>query len=133
MMQQLIYVSSATPGHAPADVPAILAVSRRNNRASGLTGMLYADARRYLQVIEGEAADVEATFQRIAADPRHRAIVVLSRREIAEREFGSWEMAHAAPGHDTDALMARVEALAAAASPTVRATFTGFVEARRAA
>lgn len=131
-MQQLIYVSSVAPGAAPVDVAEILAVSRRNNRRAGLTGMLYADPRRFLQVIEGEARDVEATFARISADPRHRAIVVLSRREIKEREFGAWEMAHAAPGHDADALMAQVEALAAAASPSVRATFTGFVEARRA-
>ncbi|PCD03147.1 activator of photopigment and puc with BLUF domain protein [Sphingomonas spermidinifaciens] len=131
-MFQLVYVSSVAAGQ-PIDIDAILSISRRNNRIAGLTGMLYADARRFLQVLEGEEVDVIATFERIKADPRHRAVVVLSRRHIAAREFGAWEMAHAAPGHDADALLARVEALSAGASPTVRATFAGFVEARRAA
>lgn len=132
-MYQLVYVSSAAPGPEPIDLDAILTVSRRNNRAAGLTGMLYADPRRFLQVLEGEEVEVLATFERIKSDPRHRAVVVLSRRQIAAREFGAWEMAHAAPGHDADALLARVEALAAGAAPSVRATFAGFVEARRAA
>lgn len=132
-MHQLVYVSSAAPGQPATDIAAILDISRRNNRAAGLTGMLYADARRFLQVLEGDEREVEAAFARIKADPRHRAVVVLSRCTIAAREFGAWEMAHAEPGHDAEALMARVEALAAGASPAVRATFAGFVEARRAA
>ena len=131
-MFQLVYVSSVASGQT-IDVGDILAVSRRNNRIAGLTGMLYADSRRFLQVLEGEERDVQAPFERIRADPRHRAVVVLSRREIAAREFGAWEMAHAAPGHDADALLARVDALASGASAAVRATFAGFVEARRAA
>lgn len=131
-MFQLVYVSSVASGQT-IDVREILAVSRRNNRIAGLTGMLYADSRRFLQVLEGDERDVMATFERIKADPRHRAVVVLSRREIPEREFGAWEMAHAEPGHDADALLARVDALALGASAAVRATFAGFVEARRAA
>jgi hypothetical protein len=131
-MFQLVYVSSVAAGQ-PADIAAILAASRRNNRLAGLTGMLYADQRRFLQVLEGDEVDVVKAFERIRADPRHRAVVVLSRRTIAAREFGEWEMAHAAPGHDADALLTRVETLAAGASPAVRATFEGFVEARRAA
>lgn len=132
-MHQLVYVSSATPDAGSIDIQSILDSSRRNNRIAGLTGMLYADRRRFLQVLEGDEADVTATFKRIEADPRHRAVVVLSRRTIDRREFGEWEMAHAAPGHDADALMLRVADLAAGASPAVRATFEGFVEARRAA
>lgn len=132
-MFQLVYVSSGVPAREPVDIDAILITSRRNNRIAGLTGMLYADQRRFLQVLEGDEPDVNATFERIRADPRHRAVVVLSRRTIAAREFGEWEMAHAAVGHDAEALLARVAALAANAAPQVRATFEGFVEARRAA
>ncbi len=131
-MFQLFYVSSVASGQT-IDVGDILAVSRRNNRIAGLTGMLYADSRRFLQVLEGEERDVQAPFERIRVEPRHRAGVDLSRREIAAREFGAWKMAHAAPGHDADALLARVDALASGASAAVRATFAGFVEARRAA
>jgi hypothetical protein len=132
-MYQLVYVSTAARGQSLEDVDAILKVSRRNNVRDGLTGMLYADDRRFLQALEGEEAHVMAAFTRIQKDPRHRAVVVLSRRTVAAREFGAWEMAHAGPGHDADGMVDKVGRLAAGASPAIKATFEGFLEARRAA
>ena len=131
-MLQLVYISSANPAGA-IDVAPILQASRRNNVRDGLSGLLYADGRRFLQVLEGEPEAVEAAFARISADPRHRAVVVLSRREIATREFGDWAMAHRAPGDDADAFIARIDTLASGASPDVRATFTSLARHRRAA
>jgi hypothetical protein len=132
-MLQLVYVSSATPNAAPADPAAILAVSRTNNRRDSITGLLYSDGTRFLQALEGPADKVEAAFARIKQDERHRAVVILSRREIDAREFGDWEMAHRMPGADADRFIARVSELAANASPNVRATFESFAQVRRAA
>lgn len=129
-MLQIVYISSAT---GAADTAAILAASRRNNARDGITGLLYADGRRFLQALEGEAPAVEAALARIAADPRHRAIVILSSREIEHREFGSWAMAERVEGVDADDFVARVEALVADAAPAVRATFDGMARLRRAA
>ena len=131
-MLQLVYISSAHPAGS-VDVAPILDVSRRNNVRQGLSGLLYADGRRFLQVLEGEAEAVEAAFTRISADPRHRAVVVLSRRTIAVREFGEWAMAHRAPSDDADAFIARIDALAEGAAPAVRATFSSLARFRRAA
>ena len=131
-MLQLVYISSAHPA-GTGDVASILQVSRRNNVRDGLSGLLYADGRRFLQVLEGEPEAVETAFARISADPRHRAVVVLSRREIAVREFGDWAMAHRAPGEDADAFIARIDALSGKASPDVQATFASFARLRRAA
>ncbi|MBO9712605.1 BLUF domain-containing protein [Sphingomonas sp.] len=131
-MFQLVYVSSVVPETAP-DPEAILRVSRVNNARDGITGLLYSDERRFLQVLEGEPLAVEQAFARIQLDPRHRAIVVLLRREIEAREFGDWAMAHRTPGDDADAFIARVAELVAHAAPAVRGTFQGFAEARRAA
>ena len=78
-MLQLVYISSAV---GKPDVGAILAVSRRNNARDDVTGLLYADGVRFLQALEGPADKVEAAFARIGADPRHRAVVVLSRRTV---------------------------------------------------
>jgi hypothetical protein len=129
---QLVYVSSVNPGVVVA-IEAILATSQRNNARDGITGLLYADRARFLQALEGPAAAVEAAFARIQADPRHRAIVALSRREIEVREFGSWNMAHRAPGSDADAFIAHVAMLAENASANIRATFEGFAQTRRGA
>lgn len=131
-MLQLVYVSSVTPG-SPADPAAILSVSRTNNRRDGITGLLYSDNARFLQALEGPADKVEAAIERIRCDLRHRAIVILSRREIVAREFGDWEMAHYLPGTDAERFIDRVSDLAAGAAPDVRATFEGFVKLRRAA
>lgn len=131
-MLQLVYVSSANPRES-VDPAGILAVSRRNNRRDAVTGLLYADHARFLQVLEGPEDKVEAAFARIQADTRHRALVILSRRSVEVREFGDWDMAHYAPGDDSDRLIERVSHLAQGASPDVRATFEGFVKLRRAA
>lgn len=131
-MLQIMYISSAAD-IAPIDVAQILTVSRRNNDRDGVTGFLYADGRRFLQVLEGPADAVERAFVRIGTDPRHRAVVTLLRREIAAREFGDWAMAHHMPGGDTDALLAQIAERLEAASPNVRATFEGFAKIRRAA
>lgn len=129
-MLQLIYISSAANNPSTAE---ILNVSRRNNRQDGISGLLYADGRRFLQALEGPPEEVEAAFARIARDPRHRAAVVLSRRTVDRREFGEWDMAERKPGEESKVFLARVEVLIADADPSVQATFGGLVRLRHAA
>ncbi|RYE03621.1 MAG: BLUF domain-containing protein [Sphingomonadales bacterium] len=128
-MLQLVYVSSANPREV-VDPARILATSRRNNHRDSITGLLYSDSARFLQVLEGPEAKVEEAFARIQADPRHRALVILSRRTIDAREFGEWDMAHYTPGTDAEAFIERISTLTADATPDVRGTFEGFAQAR---
>lgn len=92
-MRQITYISSARPEVGQQDIDSILARSRLNNGGAGITGLLLYDGRRFLQALEGPDDAVHSTFARIKADPRHRAVVLLSSREIDEREFGEWAMA----------------------------------------
>lgn len=132
-MLQLIYVSSINPKTGGVDPAPILVTSRRNNARNQITGVLYSDGSRFLQVLEGPEEAVEQTLKRIQRDTRHRAIVVLSRRAVHRREFGDWQMAHRTPGEDADAFVTRVGKIVSRASDDVRATFQGFAEVRRAA
>lgn len=132
-MRQLLYISSRNPREGNTDVIAILAQSQRNNRAAGVTGLLWTDGTRFLQVLEGEPDAVEATYARIAADRRHAAIVVLQDRTVEAREFGDWSMARRGPGDTPDGFDARMQAALGTASPAVRGTFMGLIAARRAA
>ncbi|MFW2830549.1 BLUF domain-containing protein [Sphingomonas sp. ID0503] len=135
-MFQLTYISTAAYD-LPADaVDGILATSRRNNAERGITGLLVHDGKRFLQALEGEQEEVETTFDRIVEDGRHRAVVILSRRQVEEREFGPWAMASdsavAATDHDTipelvDALTAEVP------NATARERFRSFARVRHAA
>ena len=89
----LVYASIANQDFSPEQLLELLAVSRRNNEKSGITGMLLYKERRFLQVLEGEESAVRATYARIERDPRHRDVVLLITGAEQEREFGDWSMA----------------------------------------
>lgn len=129
-MLQILYVSTANPALRPIAAEPILDVARDWNARDGITGLLYSDGTRFMQVLEGPKPEVLACMARIRRDPRHKAIVELSRRQIDEPEFGIWAMAHRGPGADGDAFIAQVDTLVAGASFGVRATFEGFVRER---
>jgi len=129
-MLQLVYISSAKG--AP-DLGTILAKSRRNNGRDSITGLLYSDDVRFMQVLEGPEDKVEAAFARIQQDSRHRGLVVLSPRLVDAREFGSWEMAHRAPSADGARFLEAIAPKLVNTTPSVRATFEGFMKVKRAA
>ena len=92
-MHSLVYVSSATELFDRAELDEILAVSRRNNATVGVTGMLLYKDGNLMQALEGDQADVQATYHRISTDPRHRGLMVLLEETVEERQFEDWTMA----------------------------------------
>ncbi len=89
---QTFYVSRASAPFDHAAVQSILQASRRNNARADVTGCLLFTGRCFAQVLEGEESAVRALSARIAADPRHQSIRVLSERHRDEREHGDWPM-----------------------------------------
>ena len=93
MIKRLKYISRQTQTITDAELAGIEAVSQHNNRAVGVTGALVRIGDYFFQVLEGPADAVDATFTRIARDPRHADIVVVGRSERVEhRLFGGWDM-----------------------------------------
>ena len=127
-MIQLCYISTARPVVSWETVDEILQVSRRNNERARVSGLLLFNGKRFLQLLEGPVALVEATYARILKDERHYAIVKLSERPIEEREFGGWDMAFErfAPENGRVAVTDKVKELTQTASPSVRALFTSY-------
>ncbi len=131
-MLQLTYISTAAASIGQTDVDAILHQSRRNNAARALTGMLLFDGRRFLQHLEGDDAAIDAVYERIRADERHRAIVQLSRRTVDTRVFDGWSMAF----ERVDGVVAgtsleeQVAAMVERVDPVVAAHFNGFAAVR---
>lgn len=91
-MIQLIYISAEVEPFTRNRLRDLLDVSRRNNEAAGVTGMLVYHDGTFLQVLEGEKETVEKLLETIDADPRHHKIKLLLRQEIEERSFGGWSM-----------------------------------------
>lgn len=85
-----------------AEVRRILEVSRRNNARADITGALLYTSGCFAQILEGDYAAVERTFETIQNDERHTAIVPLQFEQVSERGFGPWSMAYV--GTDRNAI-----------------------------
>ena len=130
-MLQLVYISTARHPITEPLLNTILEASRRNNVRTGVTGLLVAGGRRFLQALEGPDEAVWETYARIKADPRHHALVLLTGRPVERRCFGGWSMAFEAAGEASEQgdLVELVDALTAPlADKTLRAHFIGFAE-----
>ncbi len=92
MLVRLMYASRAAEGLKPEALSAILKKSTAGNPRHGITGVLCFSGEVFLQVLEGGRSQVNALYNRIAADPRHHDVVLLSYEEIAERRFAGWAM-----------------------------------------
>jgi hypothetical protein len=95
-MRQLLYTSVTKRDLADSVIEEILAASRRNNSAAQISGVLLYHDGGFMQVLEGPHDAVEETYQRIAADTRHRNTLVLLKRE-APRVFQEWSMGFVKP------------------------------------
>lgn len=92
MLVRLMYASRAVEPARPETLSAILKKSTQRNPEAGITGVLCFSGAIFLQVLEGGRSQVSALYHRIAADPRHADVVLLSFEEIAERRFAGWAM-----------------------------------------
>jgi len=91
---QTFYVSRATTPYDHAAIEPLLKRWRSSNERLGVTGCLLLAGRCFAQVLEGERATVQALARRIAPDPRHREMRVLSDGSRAEREYAGWTMGY---------------------------------------
>jgi hypothetical protein len=91
VLSQYLYISTA-PTLPREEVDAILATSARNNPARGITGLLLFNGRNFLQLLEGDEAEVADLMDKITADPRHAGVSVLDKRAIAMRACPDWAM-----------------------------------------
>ena len=66
--------------------------SRVRNAARGITGILLYQDGSFLHLIEGPEEAADALFAKIGNDSRHTEVTLISRRDIAARNFADWEM-----------------------------------------
>lgn len=104
MLVRLMYASRAVSADAET-VASIVRQSKAHNGAAGITGLLCHSDGIFLQVLEGGRNAVSAIYNKIAADPRHRDVVLLHYAEIAERRFSGWSMGQVNLGRLNPALL----------------------------
>ena len=79
-----------------ADIESVLAdivkTAKEANPKRGITGVLFFDRDRFVQVIEGEKTALNDLLELIKADPRHDDIEVIFDGEEDHQEFTEWNM-----------------------------------------
>jgi Sensors of blue-light using FAD len=92
MLVRLLYASRLSESSSADAVESIVQMSRQRNPDLGITGVLCHDSRVIVQALEGGRDAVNAIYQHICRDPRHRDVTLLAYDEIAERRFAGWTM-----------------------------------------
>lgn len=105
MLVRLMYASRAVDGTDAESIAAIVRQSKAHNGGAGITGLLCFSDGIFLQVLEGGRSAVSALYNDIAADPRHRDVVLLHYAEITERRFSGWSMGQVNLGRLNPALL----------------------------
>jgi hypothetical protein len=89
---RVIYCSQATHDVSPDELVDLLALSRRNNTAAGLSGLLLYTSQSFLQVLEGESGPLLRTYDAILKDSRHTNLRLLQQVEASAPLFPDWSM-----------------------------------------
>lgn len=91
-MYRLIYKSASTGPISKQNLRDILYTSLDQNRADSVNGALIATRSHFLQFLEGDFEEVNETFFRIAKDPRHKDIKLVSFGPVDNALFSEWRM-----------------------------------------
>lgn len=89
---QIAYASASIRPFTKEDLIDLLRKSRAKNQKIGVTGLLLYKSGNFLQILEGESSVIKTILSTIEADPRHKELITLFKRNITEREFPDWSM-----------------------------------------
>ena len=93
MLKRVSYISKFARPLSRDEISKLAADAAEKNRSLGVTGMLMSSGGIFYQVLEGPVEAVDDLYRKIAADPRHQDVLVLSaHEEVEDRQFPSWAM-----------------------------------------
>lgn len=91
-LYRLTYYSQASSQISRYDLKNILETAQKHNRANDITGLLYYQDFKFLQILEGEHHQINQTYHRIARDERHYDPCLIECIPVKKREFEVWSM-----------------------------------------
>ncbi len=117
----LVYTSSMLDGQDKKVFKDIALLSAGFNGENQITGLLLVYGGLIIQFLEGQESIIEALYARIEKDSRHKSPLVLSRRNIAEREFPGWAMGYqeVVTGEEPDCIFKLTPATLRIKTPTM--------------
>lgn len=104
--KQLVYRSIAV-GNSAEIALQVVENACIYNLSRRITSALLVDGSSFVQVLEGDAAEVDQLMARISRDPRHRDVTILFDTPISVRLWPNWQMSVIAPTPSTLPILAR--------------------------
>jgi len=92
-MYSLIYKSIGKPEFDSAAIFKMLLKAKRFNADNDISGCIIFYKGIFIQLLEGQKAKVEALYDNIKADDRHRDITTLIKTPADKRLWEDWSMA----------------------------------------
>ncbi len=93
-MQLVMYISDYDRplSDLNSDLRAILKTAITHNLTNNITGILFFDNGKFIQILEGEAEHLTPLLDRIQLDTRHKNVNILMNEPIEKREIDIWSM-----------------------------------------
>ncbi len=111
-LTQVVYVSKARKPFFLDELRELVHQASTNNAQLDVTGMLLYSSGCFMQVLEGEPANVQALFEKISKDSRHFDVQDILRMESEQRSFAYWGMRLLSLEHPTHLNVARLREVA---------------------
>lgn len=112
MLKRVSYVSRFARPLTRDEVTQLAADAEKRNRELGVTGMLLSSGGIFYQILEGPSDKVEELVRKIAADARHKDVLILTTQEdVEDRQFPSWAMKKVDLDEDAMARLEPIKAL----------------------
>jgi len=93
-MKLIVYISEYSGSEAEIDqvLESITLKAKTNNPEYDVTGVLFYQNGKFVQIIEGEEESLNKLMKRIESDSRHSNIKYLVNEEIQNHAFKDWNM-----------------------------------------
>lgn len=92
-MKCLIYKSTPSKELKDRALRTMLVNAKKFNRENDVTGCIFINHEKVIQLIEGEKNTIDQLYNRILKDTRHQQIETLLEKEIYTRSMQDWSMA----------------------------------------
>ena len=110
MLQRMAWSSVPSASFSAARLGEIIAPARIHNQLNRVSGRLLFTGAHFLEIVEGEASDLDALWSRVSSDSRHEDVIRFGGVPCDERWFPEWMVGYA----DDDQVGSELEALRAA-------------------
>ncbi|CAG0987321.1 hypothetical protein BURK1_02077 [Burkholderiales bacterium] len=95
MLQRMAWSCVPSPSFSAARLGEVIALARISNHRNHVSGRLLFTGAHILEIVEGEARDLDELWSRVNSDTRHEDVIRLGDEPCGERWYPEWMIGYA--------------------------------------